>query len=188
MAGERPVMSDDFQAVREALRRRIWGGRVGCHHRHSRSRDAPRGFPGSASLRWEQPSRGRSEATSKYKIDITARQRYALGMSRKATTYRIDPIVQTGLSTLSRVLGRPQNQLVNEAVRDFVARRSREVEADLEATLEALRAYRKSDPNFERAIEDYVDAEASLKEDPAEGQRAEGIGTAQKRVLELLND
>jgi predicted transcriptional regulator len=109
-------------------------------------------------------------------------------MSRKATTYRIDPIVQTGLSTLSRVLGRPQNQLVNEAVRDFVVRRSREVETDLEATLEALRAYRKSDPNFERAIEDYVDAEASLKEDPAEGRRAEDIGPAQKRVLELLND
>jgi predicted transcriptional regulator len=112
---------------------------------------------------------------------------YPVGMPRRATTYRIDPIVQSGLSTLSKVLGRPQNQLVNEAVRDFVARRSREVEIDLEATLEALRAYRKSDPNFERAIADYVDAEASLKEDPAEGQRAEDIGPAQKRVLDLLN-
>ena len=109
-------------------------------------------------------------------------------MAGKATTYRIDPIVQVGLSTLSRVLGRPQNQLVNEAVRDFVARRSREVEMDLEATLEALRAYRQSDPNFERAIADYVDAEASLKEDPAEGRSAEDIGPAQTRVLELLND
>ena len=109
-------------------------------------------------------------------------------MSIKATTYRIDPVVQTGLSTLSKVLGRSQNQLVNEAVRDFVARRSREVEMDLEATLEALRAYRKNDPNFERAIEDYVDAEASLKEDPAEGRRVEDIGPTQKRVLELLNE
>jgi len=107
-------------------------------------------------------------------------------MPRKATTYRIDPVVQAGLSTLSRVLGRPQNQLVNEAVRDFVARRTREVEADLEATLEELRAYRKHDPNFERAIADYVDAEASLKEDPAEGQRAEDMGPAQARMLELL--
>jgi hypothetical protein len=58
---------------------------------------------------------------------------------------------------------------------------------DLEVTLEALRAYRKSDPGFERAIEDYVDAEASLQEDPAEGQRAEDLGPAQRRVLELLN-
>ena len=108
-------------------------------------------------------------------------------MSIKATTYRIDPVVQRGLSTLRKVLGRPQNQLVNVAVRDFVARRSREVEMDLDATLEALRAYRKSDPDFERAIGDYVDAEASLQEDPAEGQSAEEIGPAQKRVLELLN-
>jgi predicted transcriptional regulator len=124
---------------------------------------------------------------AKQEIAITARQCYPVGMSVKATTYRIDPVVQTGLSTLSKVLGRPQNQLVNEAVRDFVARRSREVERDLEVTLEALRAYRKSDPGFEQAIEDYIDAEASLKEDPAEGQRAEDVGPAQKRVLELLN-
>jgi predicted transcriptional regulator len=106
---------------------------------------------------------------------------------RKATTYRIDPVVQSGLSELSKVLGRPQNQLVNEAVRDFVARRVKQVEADLEATLERLRAYRESDPNFDRAIADYVDAEASLKEDPAEGQRAVDMGPAQTRVLELLN-
>ena len=111
-----------------------------------------------------------------------------MSMSIKATTFRIDPVVQTGLSMLSKILGRPQNQLVNEAVRDFVARRSQEVEMDLEATLEALRAYRKNDPNFERAIADYVEAEASLKEDPAEGRRVEDIGPTQKRVLELLND
>src|SRR5947199_5322388 len=107
-------------------------------------------------------------------------------MSIKATTYRIDPAVQAGLSTLSKVLGRPQNQLVNEAVRDFVARRVKQVEVDLEATLESLRAYRKSDPNFDRAIADYVDAEASLQEDPAEGQRAEEMGPAQTRILALL--
>ena len=107
-------------------------------------------------------------------------------MSR-GTTYRIDPIVQAGLSTLSKLLGQSQNQLVNEAVRDFVARRTREVEMDLDATFEALRADRKSDPNFERAIADYVDAEASLKEDPAEGQRASDIGPAQARILELLD-
>lgn len=55
---------------------------------------------------------------------------------------------------------------------------------DLEATREALRAYRKSDPNFDRAIADYIDAEASLKKDPAEGQSAKSLGPAQKRVLE----
>jgi predicted transcriptional regulator len=108
-------------------------------------------------------------------------------MIRRATTYRIDPNVQAGLSTLSKLLGRPLNQLVNEAVRDFVARRTREVEMDLEATLDALRAYRKSDPDFERALADYVDAEASLKPDPAEGQRALDPGPAQSRILDLLD-
>jgi hypothetical protein len=44
----------------------------------------------------------------------------------------------------------------------------------------------KSDPNFDRAIADYVDAEASLTEDPAEGQR-EDMGSAQARILELIN-
>lgn len=48
----------------------------------------------------------------------------------------------------------------------------------LESTLKSLRAYRKSDPNFERAIADYVDAEASLQEDSAEGQRADDSSTA----------
>ncbi len=107
-------------------------------------------------------------------------------MIRKATTFRIDPTVQARLSILSRVLGQPLNQLVNEAVRDFVFRRSLEVEADLEATLEKLRAYRQRDPHFAGAIEDYVDAEATLSEDPAEGVRAE-LGPAQTRMLELLD-
>jgi hypothetical protein len=55
---------------------------------------------------------------------------------------------------------------------------SKKGEADLEATLdlESLRAYRKSDPNFERAIADWVDAEASLKEDPAEGHKEKAGG------------
>lgn len=93
-------------------------------------------------------------------------------MIRKATTLRFDPAVQAHLTELSKVLGQPLNQLVNEVVPDFVLRRSREVEASLEATLEKLRAYRESDPLFARVIADYVDAEASLSEDPAEGVRA----------------
>jgi hypothetical protein len=50
-------------------------------------------------------------------------------------------------------------------------RKTREAIAlDFEATLKGLRAYRKSDPDFERAIADYIDTEASLQEDPAEGK------------------
>ncbi len=49
------------------------------------------------------------------------------------------------------------------------------VDPDLEATLGRLRACRKRDPSFERAIADYVEAEASLEEDPAEGQKVASI-------------
>ncbi|HSG40213.1 MAG TPA: hypothetical protein VLE27_11290 [Thermoanaerobaculia bacterium] len=54
----------------------------------------------------------------------------------------------------------------------------------LDATLQDLRAYRESDPQFERAITDYVDAEASLQKDPAEGQKADvPAGTVGEFIL-----
>ena len=75
-----------------------------------------------------------------------------------------------GLAVLVVTLKRPMNQLVNEAVQDFVDRRSREVEHDLEATLTKLRAYRQRDPHFVQAIAAIADAEARVgKNDPAEG-------------------
>ena len=107
-------------------------------------------------------------------------------MTRKATTYRIDPAVQAGLSTLSKVLRRPLNQLVNEAVKDFVERRCREVEVDLEATLAKLRAYRQRDPDFQQAIGEFIEAEASLP-DPVEGKRVDQTGPVTARMDELLN-
>ena len=92
-------------------------------------------------------------------------------MTRKATTVRLDSPTQAALENLSRVLKRPMNQLVNEAVKDFVDRRSREVEHDLEATLMSLRVYRKRDPHFKRAIAVIAQAEGRLsKNDPAEGR------------------
>jgi len=96
-------------------------------------------------------------------------------MTRKATTVRIEPLAQAALENLSRVLKRPMNQLVNEAVKDYVDRRSQEVEHGLEATLAKLRAYRRRDPQFKEAIAAVVDAEARLgKEDPVEGQAVIG--------------
>jgi predicted transcriptional regulator len=108
-------------------------------------------------------------------------------MKAKATTFRIDPTVQAGLYRLSKLLHRPQNQLVNEAVRDFVARRSVELEVDLEATLKELRAYRRKDPGFERAIAAFADAEAGAGEDPAEGRVVSGPGPAQRRMRFLID-
>lgn len=92
-------------------------------------------------------------------------------MTRKASTFRIDPPVQSALENLSRVLRRPMNQLVNEALQDYLDRRGRAVERNLELTLASLRAYRRRDPNLKEALASVVDAEAALgREDPVEGK------------------
>jgi hypothetical protein len=72
---------------------------------------------------------------------------------RKATTFRLEVV-------LGGLLKQPLNRLVNEAVRGFLEKRSAEIEADLERTLQHLKAYRKKDPSFESAIQQFVDAEA----------------------------
>jgi len=109
-------------------------------------------------------------------------------MARVATTFRIDPVVKAGLLKLSQFHKKPLNQLANEALRDFVARRILEIEDELESTLADLRAYRKSDPDFARAIDAFVDAEATSNSDPAEGRVMDQTGPTESRVLKLLND
>jgi len=118
-------------------------------------------------------------------------------MTAKATTFRLDPDVKARLSMLSGLVNKSLNQLANEAIREFVARRSREVETDLEATLEDLRAYRERDPDFQHAIDDLIASEAALspEDDPAEGQVISETalpsdktpGPTERKVLGLLD-
>ena len=76
---------------------------------------------------------------------------------------------------MSKVLKRPTNQLVNEALKDYVSRRSLAVEQDLEATLATSRAYRRRDPSFKEAIAAVAKAEAQhAKIDPVEGEIESG--------------
>jgi predicted transcriptional regulator len=106
---------------------------------------------------------------------------------RKATTFRLDPALQAGLAVLGRVLKKPLNRLVNEAVRGFIEKCSVEVEADLERTIERLKACRQKDPRFESAIAQFVEAEASLgRDDPVEGRPQRATGPAQTIVHQLL--
>jgi len=110
----------------------------------------------------------------------------------KATTFRIEPLTMSGLEKLSAILNRPLNKLANEAISQYVARRIAEVEADLSSTLNDLRAYRKNDPNFERSIREFVEAEASATQDPMEGTvvlENEGAeaGPTEQQMLKLLN-
>lgn len=91
-------------------------------------------------------------------------------MPNKATTVRLEPALQQGLETLSKALKRPMNQLINEALHDYVSRRSRDVEQDLNKTLTALRAYRRRDPGFKAAIAAAANAEAKYgQNDPLDG-------------------
>ncbi len=110
----------------------------------------------------------------------------------KATTFRLEPTLQAGLTVLAQLTKKPLNRLVNEAVQSFIEKRSHEVEADLEAALKRLRAARKNNPNFESAIARFAEVEASLsKGDPVEGRPVEDgrmpkAGPARTMVHELL--
>lgn len=114
-------------------------------------------------------------------------------MARIALTLRIDAGEHAALENLSKVEGRPVNQLLNEAIKSYLSRRGQK-ERSLEANLAGLREYRKQDPGFHRAIDAFVEAEAGL-EDPLEGEPINGefiegqfkpAGPVQSKIRELL--
>jgi predicted transcriptional regulator len=130
---------------------------------------------------------------SKHHIDITSSLGVRWIMARVAFTLRIDAEERAALENLSKVERRPVNQLLNEAVRNFLLRR-RPKERSLEANLERLRSYRERDPQFRRARKAFVEAEASV-DDPLEGEpieeqlvngRVEPIGPAQSKIRDIL--
>lgn len=107
-------------------------------------------------------------------------------MPRKALTFRADDHVAVALTNLGHVLGRPVNQLLTDAVTTYLDRRMREAERDLETRLASLRAYRQHDPDFEKAIEAFAEAEAGF-EDPVEGTGAGGRKPIRRQIRRLLN-
>jgi hypothetical protein len=98
-------------------------------------------------------------------------------MARVAFTLRMDEEERAALEDLSRIEGRPVNQLLNDAVKHYLKHRSPE-EQLLEASLERLRAYRKRDPGFRSAMTAFVESEANI-EDPVEGKPFEQSGSSQ---------
>ena len=104
-------------------------------------------------------------------------------------TFRLDPEVRAGLALLSKEQGRPQYQLVNEAVRELVSKRTQGVEVDLKSTLARLKAYRLRDPTGEKSMAAAMKVEAAIDYDPAEGvrvARSEVVGPASARMLDRL--
>src|SRR5580700_9532847 len=128
--------------------------------------------------------------TSKCHIDITRSPMYAVSMPKTPFTLRIDAKERVALENLSKIEKRPINQLLNEAIKLYLSRKGQK-ESSLEANLTALRAYRKQDPEFRRAIDAFVEAEATQK-DPLEGEpivvdgQIKIVGPVQSRVRELL--
>lgn len=95
------------------------------------------------------------------------------------------------MKNLSKVEGRPINQLLNEAIKAYLRLKGRR-ERSLEATLKSLEGYRKKDPEYKRAIAAFVDAEASVK-DPLEGEpfeenepSAAQAGSVESSIREVL--
>jgi hypothetical protein len=114
-------------------------------------------------------------------------------MARVAYTLRIDESERAALENLSEIEGRPVNQLLNEAIKNFLMRRGPKERA-LDATLTKLRAYRKRDRRIGLAVDAFIEAEGYP--DPLEGEVLEGkivrgkfkaIGPAQSRIRELLD-
>ena len=93
-------------------------------------------------------------------------------MARTVFTLRIDAEERNALESLSKIEGRPINQLLNEAIKNYLGQKGRK-ERSLEANLAGLKAYRTKDRGFRRAIMAFVEAEASVK-DPLEGKPIEG--------------
>src|SRR5437660_11043231 len=114
-------------------------------------------------------------------------------MSRAAFTLRIDSQERNALKHLSKIEGRPINQILNEAIKIFLRQKGRK-ERSLEASLDSLDSYRKKEQGFKRAIAALVDAEATLK-DPLEEEpfeetdfenSAKPTGPVRSRVREVL--
>lgn len=96
-------------------------------------------------------------------------------VAEKATvrtkTLRLQPSYEQGLAILKRVLKIPINKMVNEAVGEYIRRKSAEVESELTTTLEQLQAYRLADPEFLAARQAFIEGEALHgKDDPMEGR------------------
>lgn len=107
-------------------------------------------------------------------------------MERAHATFEIDNETREALTRLSDILHRPPQELVNDAVRAYVDQFGQRLSQDSMTTLDNLGAYRQSDPDFERAIAEFVEAETTLP-DPTEGKPFKHAGPVQTEIDNLLN-
>ena len=83
---------------------------------------------------------------------------------------------------------RPLNKWVNLALADFIDRQIAPIEEELDQALKNIKAYRKTDPGYKKAIKAFIEAEvAHAAQDPMEGTRERpAVGPAVSMVREML--
>jgi predicted nucleotidyltransferase len=91
----------------------------------------------------------------------------------KASLFRLDPEAHSALLHLSKLLGRPMNKLINEAVRDYLLKTS-QAESEVAETLASLRAYRSRNLQVAEPVTAYESARAE--------PNAAAVGTAREFI------
>lgn len=108
----------------------------------------------------------------------------------RVSTIRLDEGVQKGLEILKAHGGAKLslNKMVNAALAALIDKQAANLESELDRALRNIRAYRKIDPGYKRAIKAFIDAEAAFAaEDPMEGTREpQPAGPAVSMVREML--
>ena len=130
-------------------------------------------------------------ATSKLKKSARVRVAKALPEARpRVSTIRLDEGVQKGLQLLKAHSGAKLslNKMVNAALATLIDKQAATLESELDQALRNIRAYRKTDPGYKRAIKAFIDAEVAFAaEDPMEGTREPQVaGPAVSMVREML--
>jgi hypothetical protein len=91
---------------------------------------------------------------------------------------------RAALENLSKIEGRPVTELLHEAVKNYLNRRDLN---NLEGTMSALRDYRKQDPGFKKAMDEFVEAEAAFNVPLGVGWIEEQLGPVQRKIRDILD-
>jgi predicted nucleotidyltransferase len=100
-------------------------------------------------------------------------------MPSKATLFRLDPDAHSALVQLGKLLGRPMNKLINEAVRAYLLNTS-QAESEVRETLASLSAYRERLQVAEPTVA-YVAAEIAKADVDTVGAAREFVRRASAR-------
>jgi len=101
-------------------------------------------------------------------------------MPSKPTLFRLDPDAHSALVQLGKLLGRPMNKLVNEAVRAYLLSTS-QAESEVRETLASLSAYRERNLQVAEPAVAYAAAEIAKADVDTVGAAREFVRRASAR-------